>query len=320
MADADRLADFAAVPLAADLRAALADWLDGMARQKRLSRHTISAYRRDSRHFLTFLADYESSEVGFSMLATLQARHIRSFMSARRTKGVESRSLLRSLSGLRHFFAHLRSQGYEISNALSAVTPPPNKAGLPRPVARDDALRLIALALETPQEKGVGLRDAALLALLYGAGLRISEALRLTCADWPETPTLGLRVTGKGGKMRDVPILPMIDAAVRSYQAAAPFSFTPDSPVFRGVRGGALGARQAQAMMAALRRQLGLTDTATPHALRHSFATHLLAAKGDLRTIQELLGHANLSSTQIYTEIDANALMDVYDKAHPRAK
>ena len=320
MADKDRLADFAAVPLAGDLRLALADWLDTMARENRLSRHTISAYRRDSRHFLAFLADYESDRVTLSLLVDLQAHHLRSFMAARRRSGIESRSLLRSLSSLRHFFSHLHRQGHDISNALSVITPPPSKAALPRPVASDDALRLIALALDAASEKWVGLRDGALLALLYGTGVRISEALNVTCEDWPSSPDLGLRVTGKGGKMREVPLLPMIDDAVRRYQKAAPFSFPPASPIFRGVRGGALGARQAQAMVAGLRRQLGLADSVTPHALRHSFATHLLAAKGDLRTIQELLGHAKLSSTQIYTEIDANALMDVYDKAHPRAK
>ena len=306
--------------LADDLRMALANWHKRLAHEERVSPHTLTAYVRDVRQFLDFLAGHEATKLNLTHLATLDVHDLRSFMAARRSDGVEGRSLLRSLSGLRHFFAFLASEGHETSEALSLLSSPPAKKTLPRPVGADDVLRLIDLALTTPKQSWLGLRDAALLTLLYGTGLRISEALSLRGQDWPDTPDKGLRVTGKGGKMRDVPLLAMTHQAIAAYMRAAPFDFGPDEMIFRGARGGPLSARQAQMMLAGLRRQLNLPKSVTPHALRHSFATHLLAGGGDLRTIQELLGHAQLSSTQIYTEIDANALMETYEKAHPRAK
>ena len=320
MAAADPLKAFEALALTGDLHKAIANWHRRLAHEERVSPHTLAAYMLDLRQMLSFLAEHEATTVSLDHLAELDVRDMRSFMAARRSKGVEGRSLLRSLSGVRHFFAFLEAQGHAKSEALNLLSPPPAKKTLPRPVAADDVLRLINLALTTPKQAWIGQRDAGLLTLLYGAGLRISEALSLRARDWPEQPEQGLRVNGKGNRMRDVPLLAMTHDAITAYMQAAPFDFSDDEMIFRGTRGGPLSPRQAQMMLAGLRRQLDLPKSVTPHALRHSFATHLLAAGGDLRTIQELLGHAQLSSTQIYTEVDANALMAVYEKAHPRAK
>ena len=320
---------FDKLALAEDLREQLARWTQTLKDQARVSPHTLEAYTRDMRQFLASMvpgadgADGEDSadgELELVFFAKVKLRDLRAFMAMRRKQGTTSRSLLRSLSGVRSFITHLTAQDIPTSEAFHLLNPPKAKRSLPRPVAADDALRLIELALVSPKEPWVGLRDGALLALLYGAGLRISEALSLTCAALPKHAEAGLRVMGKGGKMRDVPLLPMMHKALMDYLEAAPFDMRAQEPLFRGKRGGVLSPRQAQMMVAGLRRALNLPDTVTPHALRHSFATHLLSAGGDLRTIQELLGHAQLSSTQIYTQIDTNALMDIYDKAHPRAK
>lgn len=320
MAAADALKTFEGLALAGDLHTALAAWHRLLTYEERVSPHTLAAYMRDVRQLLAFLTAHENTTLSLAHLAKLDVRDLRSFMAARRGEGVEGRSLLRSLSGLRHFFTFLEKRGHTTSEALSLLSPPPAKKTLPRPVAADDVVRLIALALATPKQAWVGQRDAALLTLLYGAGLRISEALSLSVHDWPTRAEQGLRVTGKGGKIREVPLLPLTHDAVTGYMQAAPFGFAPEEMIFRGTRGGTLSARQAQMMLAGLRRQLNLPKSVTPHALRHSFATHLLAGGGDLRTIQDLLGHAQLSSTQIYTNVDSNALMAVYEKAHPRAK
>lgn len=306
--------------LTADLQAAIAQWRRRMADETRLSPHTQSAYWRDVRQFTDFLAAHLGRDVQLTDMASFSVRDVRSFMAARRGDGLESRSLLRQLSGLRHFLADLDAHGHAISSALSLINPPKTKRSLPRPLAQNDALALIRQALESGTPAWVGQRDAALLTLLYGGGLRIAEALALNHDDLPSTAERPMRVTGKGGKMRDVPVLPVVLSALSAYCDAAPFAFSAGTPLFRGVRGGRLSARQAQMMVAAQRRALNLPETVTPHALRHSFATHLLAAGGDLRTIQELLGHAQLSSTQIYTEIDVNNLIEVYQRTHPRAK
>ncbi len=310
---------FDALPLDQDLRTALGQWMSVLRDQQRVSPHTFAAYQRDAQQFLSFMATHLGGTVELRVFTDIKLRDLRAFMAARRADGVESRSLLRNLSGVRSFVAHLAAQDMTISDAFSLINPPRAEKSLPRPVAADDALRLIQLALVTPAKGWIGKRDAALLTLLYGTGLRISEALSLTRGDIPSDPNGGLRVTGKGNKMRDLPLLPMAHHALIDYLTDAPFSFRHDDALFRGVRGGAFSPRQAQMMVAHLRRALNLPDTVTPHALRHSFATHLLAAGGDLRTIQELLGHAQLSSTQIYTEIDSNAIMSAYEAAHPRA-
>ena len=302
-----------------DLRQLVVAWLAMLGDEKRLSRHSLEAYQRDITQFLAFLAQHIDSPIDAAHFADMHVRDIRSFMAARRAAGVEGRSLNRSLSALRNFCRFLERRGYPVSPAWAQLNPPKNKKTLPRPVAVDDALRLIEAALHSAKQPWLGLRDAALLSLLYGTGLRISEALALRPMDIPADAAHGLRVRGKGDKMRDVPLLALVHRALADYAAAAPFDLARDAALFRGQRGGPLSARQAQLMLAGLRRQLALPDSVTPHALRHSFATHLLAAGGDLRTIQELLGHAQLSSTQIYTEIDSRHLMDVYEAAHPRA-
>jgi integrase/recombinase XerC len=244
-------------------------------------------------------------------------RDLRAFMAARRADGVSPRSLNRALSALRHFTDYLQSRDIAVSPAFSALSGAKTRAGLPRPVGENDVARLIQCALYTARLDWLGRRDAALLTLLYGTGLRISEALSLTREDI-ETANDMLRVTGKGGKQRDVPLLPLVVRALNDYLAAQPFGLRHADKIFRGARGGPLAARQAQSMLAGLRRAIGLPDNVTPHALRHSFASHLLSGGGDLRTIQELLGHAQLSSTQIYTQVDEAALLAVYDKAHKR--
>ena len=317
--------NFDTLPIDNALRLALENWLTKLRDENRLSPHSLDAYARDIRQFLHYLAEQQNMDesadtLSLTLFGDMQLRQLRGFIAARRAAGVDGRSLNRSLSALRNLTAYLAKQGIAINQSFELINPPKARKSLPRPVAADDALRLIDLALHTPKEKWVGARDAALLSLLYGAGLRISEALSLRPKDIPAKSDTGLRVMGKGAKMRDVPLLPIIHHALTDYAALVPFELADDAPLFRGLRGGPMSPRPAQLMLAGLRRQLNLPDSVTPHALRHSFATHLLAAGGDLRTIQELLGHAQLSSTQIYTEIDANQLMDVYEKAHPRAK
>lgn len=292
------------------------DWLAVLREQERRSPNTVTAYHRDVSQFLRFLHDHYGRVVTLSDIASLPLRDLRAFMAARRGDGVGARSLNRNLSALRHFTGFLAEAGHAVSDAFSTITPPPVAPGLPRPVTRKDALGLIELALSAAKTDWIGKRDAALLSLIYGTGLRISEALSLTPAHLESGDML--RITGKGGKQRDVPLLPVLRHALTDYIDSQPFGLTRDESLFRGARGGAMSARQAQAMLAGLRRQLGLADSVTPHALRHSFASHLLAGGGDLRTIQELLGHAQLSSTQIYTAVDETALLTVYDKAHPR--
>ncbi len=295
----------------------LRDWQGVLRDQLRLSEHTVAAYGRDVGTFLDFLHDHLGHTPHGADFAALHVRDVRAFMAARRGDGVGARSLNRALSALRRFSSFLEERGLETGAAFSAINPPRMRPGLPRPVAANDVLRLIAAAIEIPQKAWIGQRDAALLTLLYGTGLRISEALSLTRRDI-ETAHGLVRVTGKGGKQRDVPLLPLVVQALDDYLAAQPFGLRHDDKIFRGARGGVMSPRQAQAMLAGLRRAIGLPDSVTPHALRHSFASHLLAGGGDLRTIQELLGHAQLSSTQIYTEVDAAALLAVYDKAHKR--
>ncbi len=305
---------------APDLQQAVGDWQRRMRDEMRLSVHTQAAYQRDVRQFTDFLARHKARTLALSDMAQFDVRDLRSFMAARRTDGAESRSLLRQLSGLRHFLAYLEQQGHAPSQTLTLLNPPKAKKSLPRPLAENDALDLIRQALHGAKHAWVGARDGALLTLLYGGGLRIAEALSLNRCDMPPNGDSPLRIMGKGGKMRDIPLLPLRLTMIEDYIKLAPFAFADSDPLFRAMRGGRLSARQAQMMVAAHRRTLNLPDSVTPHALRHSFATHLLAAGGDLRTIQELLGHAQLSSTQIYTEIDATNLKDVYARAHPRAK
>ena len=303
-----------------DLQKQCGMWLESLTVENRLSPHTVASYARDLAQFLDFLADHYALPPALADMSALQIADLRAFLAARRRTGAQSRSLNRSISGLRNFARFLERHDTPISPAFNLLSLPKHPRSLPRPVAQNDALAMIRLALENAVDVWVGQRDAALLCLLYGAGLRVSEALQLDVENLPLSQDQALRIRGKGNKERQVPLLPVVRQTLDDYMHAAPFGFAPQDPVFRGKRGGRLSARQAQMTVAGLRRALGLADTVTPHALRHSFASHLLAAGGDLRTIQELLGHSQLSSTQIYTEVDATTLRNVYDKVHPRAR
>jgi len=266
------------------------------------------------------MAGHHGGELGLAPLLRLDAGDMRAWMAHERGRGVQARSLARSLSAVRGFFRILAErEGAEVTAVLSARTPR-HRRKLPRPLAEDAARAVLDQTGLQAAEPWVAARDTAVITLLYGCGLRISEALSLTGSDLAADGVPGvLRIVGKGGKERLVPVIPAARQAVARYLAICPFPPAPGVALFRGVRGGPLGQRQIARVMEAVRLQLGLESSATPHALRHSFATHLLAAGGDLRAIQELLGHASLSTTQAYTAVDSARLMEIYDAAHPRA-
>jgi integrase/recombinase XerC len=293
----------------------MAQWLRDLAAVRRLAPNTIEAYQRDASQFLVFLSGHLGGEVGLDALNALTASDIRAFMAQRRNDAVGSRSLARSLSGLKSLFAYLEREGAVENEALNLVRAPRQKKSLPKPLSVPDAKATISVTGELEDTPWVAARDMAVLSLCYGAGLRISEALAITRADLEAS---ALRVLGKGGKTRLVPLIAPVRAAIERYLTLCPFSTGPSQPMFRGEKGGALSPRLIQLRMAQLRGALGLPASATPHALRHSFATHLLAKGGDLRSIQELLGHASLSTTQIYTGVDSERLLDAYRNAHPR--
>ena len=303
-----------------DVNDALRAWLTHLGSERRLARATCVAYERDARQFLRFLTTHLGSPPAIADLATLSPRDFRGFLAERRRSGAESRSLARSLSGLRSFLAFLERRGDIDATAAGAVRPPRQPRGLPKPIKAADAKAMVDADMGLETDPWIATRNAAVLTLLYGCGLRISEALSLTGETAPRPDTQTLRIIGKGGRERIVPVLPVVGEAVDAYLALCPFHIGPKDPLFVGARGGALSARIVQYAVARMRGALGLPATATPHALRHSFASHLLAGGGDLRTIQELLGHASLSTTQIYTQIDEARLLDVYDAAHPRAR
>jgi integrase/recombinase XerC len=292
-------------------------WLAQLAAVRGASPRTLVAYRRDVSGYLGFLALHWGGPAGGAALARVAVADIRAWMARERGR-VSARSLARALSAVKSFHGWLAEARGLPAPAVSATRGPRVKARLPRPVAPDAARALIATVEAQSLEPWVAARDVAVVTLLYGCGLRISEALGLKQADAP----LGeaLRIRGKGGRERIVPVLPVAARAVEAYRALCPFAPAPSAPLFLGARGGALNPRVVQKAMAAARMQLGLPATATPHALRHSFATHLLEAGGDLRTIQELLGHATLATTQVYTGVDQARLMEAYAAAHPKAR
>ena len=306
----------------ADLAAELRRWLVHLGAERRMSPKTVEAYERDVRQFLGFLAEHIGEQPTLKMLAAIEPRDVRAFMAARRSDGIGSRSLMRSLAGVRSFARFLERNGKGKVGALAAVRAPKVPKTLPKPLTVSSAKRLTEIDLRAGEEREpwVLARDAAILALLYGSGLRISEALGLTREAVP-APGKGdvITVRGKGNKARMVPVLPQVLKLIAEYVALCPYDLPPQKPLFVGARGGPLSPRIVQLVMERLRGALNLPDTATPHALRHSFATHLLARGGDLRTIQELLGHASLSTTQIYTAVDSEQLLQVYRSAHPRA-
>ena len=284
-----------------------------------MSPKTIEAYRRDVLQFLEFLAGHLGGAPSLKDLAALAPADVRAFMASRRADGVGSRSLMRMLAGTRAFARFLERNGKGKVGALAAVRAPKMPKTLPRPLTAASAKRVAHpdIAAGDGREPWLHARDAAVLALLYGSGLRISEALGLKPVDLGDDGAI--TVTGKGRKQRMVPILPQVGKLIADYVALCPYDLPDDGPLFVGAKGGPLAARLIQLAMARLRGALGLPETATPHALRHSFATHLLAGGGDLRSIQELLGHASLATTQIYTEVDAERLIEAYRSAHPRA-
>lgn len=304
--------------MTAETARAVAGWLRYLESEKRLAEKTLEAYQRDLRQFFRFLTGHLGGPVELMALNDLRPADIRGFLATRRRGGAGSRSLARQLAALRSFANYCDRRGLASTSAFTAISTPKQQKGLPRAVSVSDAGRLLDTATALAEEPWIGLRDAAVLTLLYGCGLRIGEALGLTRG---QAPLAGrsLRIRGKGGRERIVPVLPIVSEAIDAYVRACPFDLATDEALFRGARGGPLQPAIVQKAVRRLRGALGLDDTATPHALRHSFATHLLGKGGDLRTIQELLGHASLSTTQTYTHIDTERLLDVYQNAHPRA-
>jgi integrase/recombinase XerC len=310
------------LPVADDTRREAAGWLRGLAAERRLSPKTVEAYGRDLRQFLSFLTTHLGAPPDVAAILGLRPLDIRSFLAARRMALVQSRSLMRQLAALRSFARHLEREGHGTASAFAAIRSPKVSRNLPRPLPADLAVAMTDAGLRAGESRKPWIlaRDAAVLALLYGAGLRISEALGVARRDAPVRGIDTLTVTGKGNKMRTVPVIPAIQRGVEDYLEACPYAIKPEDRLFVGARGGPLSPRIIQLVVAELRGALGLPNSATPHALRHSFATHLLARGGDLRSIQELLGHASLSTTQLYTKVDAARLMDAFDAAHPRAR
>jgi len=296
---------------------ALAGWLEYQRALKGASDNTIKAYQTDAMGFLAFMTQHHGEAQGLGPIARLSISDMRAWMAHERGRGVSARSLARSLSAVKTFYAWLAErEGFEPTAVLSTRAPKFQKK-LPRPLAEDAARAMIDTVELQAREPWIAARDTAVITLLYGCGLRISEALGLTGRDAPLPATL--RIKGKGGKERIVPVIPAARAAVDAYLRECPYDLSDDAPIFRGARGGPLYPRAIQNVMAQSRMQLGLPATATPHAMRHSFATHLLNAGGDLRSIQELLGHASLSTTQTYTAVDTARLMEVYNASHPSA-
>lgn len=296
---------------------ALGQWLDHCRALGNASNNTLKAYQADVLGFLSFITLHKGAPQGLAPLAKITVSDMRSWMASERTRGVAARSLARSLSAVKSFYKWLADrEGFEPTAVLLTRSPKFTKK-LPRPLAIDAAAAMIDTVELQAKDGWVAARDAAVVTMLYGCGLRISEALSLKGAALPLPDTL--IITGKGGKDRLVPVIQAAKDAVNTYLRLCPHAMEPDAPLFRGIRGGPLNPRAVQKVMEKARLQLGLPATATPHALRHSFATHLLSAGGDLRAIQELLGHASLSTTQAYTAVDTARLMEVYNKAHPKA-
>jgi integrase/recombinase XerC len=293
------------------------EWLASLAHERRASKHTLRAYGDDLERFLAFIAEHKGRTPDDRMLEKLVPADIRAFVTKRRNDRLGGRGVQRALAAVRSFFRYLAREGILENAAPRAVRTPRIPRSLPRPLSENDAARTI-LEAETHDVEWLAARDGALLTLLYGAGLRISEALGLKRGDVPLGASLS--VVGKGRKERSVPLLPAVRDAMEHYTALIPFGGGRDAPLFLSRRGKPMSAREAQLLMQRLRSRLGLSESATPHALRHSFATHLLANGGELRAVQELLGHASLATTQTYTEIDAKKMMDVYSRAHPRGK
>ncbi|MDO8423048.1 MAG: tyrosine recombinase XerC [Parvibaculum sp.] len=308
----------ASIVAAPDLRGEIRNWFGHLTGEKRLAALSLIAYHRDVANFFEFLSDHLGGPADIAAIRDLHLRDFRSYLAKRRREDMSSRSLARVLSSIRSLFRYLDRNGIASSAALKALRTPKVPHGIPKPLTATNAINLIAETNELDHAPWIAARNAAILTLLYGCGLRIAECLNLNRSAAPLPATM--RITGKGNKERLVPVLAVARNAVEEYLALVPFGLEATDPLFVGTRGARLNPRAVSELVAHLRRRMGLADSVTPHALRHSFATHLLAGGGDLRTIQELLGHASLSTTQIYTEVDSQRLLDIYDKAHPRAK
>jgi integrase/recombinase XerC len=299
------------------LASVLTDYMAHLRYERGLAALTLTAYARDIEQLLTWAALRSARAVSLADLASLDAKTMRGFLAARRRAGAENRSLARALSAFRTLFKWLDETGVVTNRTVSRLASPRVPHGVPKPLTVHAARAVVDGGMAADLD-WVAARDTAILLLLYGCGLRVSEALALTPQDAPTEDRETIRITGKGGKTRLVPVLAVTRAAVARYLELCPYSLARDEPMFRGAKGGPLDSRLVRVTMERLRCDLALPDTATPHALRHSFATHLLAAGGDLRQIQELLGHASLSTTQVYTEVDRDRLLAVYAAAHPR--
>jgi integrase/recombinase XerC len=297
---------------------AIESWRDWLIHERRCSRHTIDGYGRDLGFFLSFLNDHLGFPAGLKDLEKLKTADFRSFLARRSADGLSRASMARGLSTLRNFFRFLERRDLAHNAAIGGMRTPRTAKSIPKALTEEDALEAVQAIEELALEPWIGKRDVALMTLLYGCGLRISEALELNRNEAPSGEAMV--ITGKGNKQRVVPLLAVVVEAVEAYIDACPFALSPDDPLFVGVRGKRLNPGVFQKQVRNLRHLLGLPETATPHAMRHSFATHLLSGGGDLRTIQELLGHASLSTTQRYTDVDAGRLSAVYKQAHPRAR
>ena len=301
-----------------DLANAVAKWQDWLTHERRAAKNTIASYQFDLANLFSFLNGYHGQQVNLTLLAKLTLGDFRSWLAHNATEERVAPSRARAVAGVRNFFRWLDRTGQMHNNAIELLKLPKMQRRLPRPVTEIQAGDIVALSKNVPDESWVGARDEALFTLLYGAGLRIGEALSLTHADIADKERLV--VTGKGNKQRRVPVLPIVRETLEKYLAVCPYAANANDPVFVGVRGEKLNPAVAQRHLRTLRRQLNLPDSVTPHALRHSFATHLLASGADLRSLQELLGHSSLSTTQLYTQVDAQQLSKAYKAAHPRAK
>ena len=303
-----------------DVRDAITEWTRWLKSERRASDNTTDAYSRDLSAFLAFLTDHLSSEPDLRALQSLNPADFRSYLAKRASQGLAKTSIARSMSTVRNFFRFLNRTGKVHNPAIDAVHTPKTPQSVPKALTTDDALGIVKMAGELQGELWLAKRDIALMLLLYGCGLRISEALSLNVNDLGQGEKTTLRVLGKGDKERIVPVLPIVTDAVAAYIKECPHVLSESAPLFLGKRGARLNAGVVQRQVRKVRALLGLGESATPHALRHSFATHLLSGGGDLRTIQELLGHASLSTTQRYTAVDQTKLRAVYEEHHPRAK
>lgn len=317
---ADPASDFS--PADPELSNEARGWVAYLVGERRASACTVQAYTRDLRQFLRFWVVHFSARPSLAGFARLEASDLRAFLASRREHGAGNRSLLRQLAGLRSFARYLERNGKCKAAAFSSLKAPKLKRSLPKPLSIGAARQMVVASggEGDKQPQWVIARDSAVLCLLYGAGLRISEALGVKRSEAPVAGRDALTVTGKGQKTRTVPIIAPVRQSVEAYLALCPHPLTPNGPLFVGVKGGPLSPRVIQLAVARLRGALGLPESATPHALRHSFATHLLERGGDLRSIQELLGHASLSTTQLYTAVDCTRLLEAYRAAHPRGR